>query len=657
VPQTSLIWGEIVGGKSNSGNWYKLFMENGHSFAPLLLVLLLAFSVPLLLSRFKKLHLPVVVGEILAGILVGSSGLGWVNGHDTVLSFLAEFGFVFLMFLSGMEIDLSNLGIARGRSRKTNSSNANKNRPKWISPLKLGLINFFLTLIISGAIGIGMVTGGLARNPWMIALILSTTSLGVVLPVLKEAGLSTGRYGQAVLIAALIADFSTMLLITVLVAVISNGITLDILLIGLLFVVFFLIYRIGNLFPNHLLTVRRAIEELSHTTSQIKVRAAFTIMLTFVVLAQILGTELILGAFLAGAVISMLRTAEDENLTSQLEAIGFGFFIPIFFIKVGLDFNLQQLLASPKNLVLVPVLLIAALLVKFLPALVFRLCFSWKETFAAGAILSSRLSLIIAASAIGLRLNIISESVNSTIILVSIITVTLAPIVFSALIQKGKTKTIHPILIVGANELGLQVATLLSSHQDPVVVIDFDDKRAALASQRGLQSICGKIGEASPEIDAALNSAQALICTYGDPELNFQVCNRARAIYGLDQVVSYINNPNDLIRFELLGVTAVNAALDRATLLTLAIRNPALYQLFSKSETNKEIREIEFNNPKYENIRLRELALPGDVLVVALYRDGELIVPHGNTRIVTGDHLTLMGSLECIEETLQIFNL
>lgn len=632
-------------------------MENGLSFAPLLLVLLLAFSVPLLLSRFKKLLLPVVVGEILAGILVGRSGFGWVEGQDPMLSLLAQFGFVFLMFISGMEIDLSNISMLGGRNRKNNSPISHNNRPKWINPISLGLINFFLTLIISGVIGFGMQAGGLARNPWMIALILSTTSLGVVLPVLKEAGLSTGRYGQTVLIAALVADFATMLLITVLVAVISNGITLDILLIGLLFVGFFLAYRIGNLFLNRLPPVRRVIEELSHATTQIKVRGAFTIMLTFVVLAEILGTELILGAFLAGAVVSMLRTPDDENLSTQLEAIGFGFFIPIFFIKVGLDFNLQLLVASPQNLVLVPALLVAALLVKFLPALVFRLSFSWRETFAAGAILSSRLSLIIAASAIGLRLGIISESVNSTIILVAIITVTFAPIAFTALVHREKSGTNRTILVAGASELGIQVATQLSRHQDPVVIIDFDDKRAALAHRRGLQSMCGRIEKASPEIDEALNNAQALICTYGDPELNYQVCKQARTVYGLDQVISYIDNPNDLIRFELLGVTAVNAALDRATLLTLAIRNPALYHLLSNSEANKEIREIEFNNPKYENSRLRELSLPGDVLIVALYRQGELIVPHGNTRIVTGDHLTLMGSLEHIEATQPIFNL
>ncbi len=631
-------------------------MGNDYSFVPLLLVLLLAFIVPLVLSRFKKLRMPMVVGEILAGILVGRSGFGWVEGNDPMLNLLAGFGFVFLMFLSGMEIDLSNLGISGSRNKKNNAPPAQRGKTKGPGPMRLGLLSFFLTLVISGILGLGMQSLGLARSPWMIALILSTTSLGVVLPLLKETGLSTGRYGQALLIAALIADFATMLLITVLVAVISNGVTLDILLIGLLFVGFFIIYRIGNLFFNRLPPVRRAIEELSHATTQIKVRAAFTIMLIFVVLAQILGTELILGAFLAGVVVSMLRTPADENLTAQLEAIGFGFFIPIFFINVGLDFNLPLLLASPQNLILVPVLLISALLVKFIPTLVFRLAFPWRETIAAGAVLSARLSLIIAASAIGLRLGIISETVNSAIILVAIISVTLAPIVFTSLIHSRVGEHTHHILVAGASELGIQVASQLARHHEKVVLFDFDEKQAILARQHGLKVIHGQVGTGSADIDALFNDARALICTYGDVELNYRVCNQARSVYGLDEVVAYVNNPNDLIRFEHLGVTAVNASLDRAALLTLVIRNPALYQLLSDRQAEKEIREIEVCGPPFISRTLRELSLPGDVLVVALHRQGELIVPHGNTRIEVGDHLTLMGSLENIETALPIFD-
>ena len=88
-------------------------MEETLSFLPLLLVVFLAFLVPIVLSRFKKLRLPIVVGEILVGIFIGRSGFGWVQPHDPVLDLLAEFGFVFLMFLSGMEIDFSSLRLRR----------------------------------------------------------------------------------------------------------------------------------------------------------------------------------------------------------------------------------------------------------------------------------------------------------------------------------------------------------------------------------------------------------------------------------------------------------------------------------------------------------------------------------------------------------------
>ena len=133
------------------------------------------------------------------------------------------------------------------------------------------------------------------------------------------------------------------------------------------------------------------------------------------------------------------------------------------------------------------------------------------------------------------------------------------------------------------------------------------------------------------------------------------VAGQARSVYRLDQVVSYVNNPNDMIRFEHLGVTAVNSALDRAALLTLVIRNPALYQLLSDRELDKEIREIEVSNPQSAGGTLRDLSLPGDVLVVAVYRQGELIVAHGNTWIEAGDRFTLMGSAEHIETARPIF--
>jgi Kef-type K+ transport system membrane component KefB len=160
----------------------------------------------------------------------------------------------------------------------------------------------------------------------------------------------------------------------------------------------------------------------------------------FIVLAEILNAEMILGAFVAGVVISLLTTSPDRKVEKDLEAFGFSFFIPVFFVLVGVGFDIRELTASNEALLLVPVLLVAALVVKFIPALLFRISFTWTETIAAGSLLSARLSLIIAASLIALDLGIVTPAVNSAIILVAIITVTLSPMLFSQLMPNGKSE-------------------------------------------------------------------------------------------------------------------------------------------------------------------------------------------------------------------------
>ena len=114
-------------------------MEVPRTFLPLFLIIFLAFAVPLVLNRFRRLHLPIVVGEILAGVLIGRSGLGWVSSEDPVLLLLSEFGFVFLMFLSGMEIDFSNLGILGQQDQPDE-----KPTRTW-NPVSIGAITFILT--------------------------------------------------------------------------------------------------------------------------------------------------------------------------------------------------------------------------------------------------------------------------------------------------------------------------------------------------------------------------------------------------------------------------------------------------------------------------------------------------------------------------------
>ena len=622
-------------------------MDTAHSFLPLLIVLLIAFVVPILLSRLGRVSIPTVVGEILAGVVVGRSGIAVVPPDDPLLIMLANFGIVFLMFLSGMEIDFQSL-----RSYAPSATGGGRSNRFGVFPL--ACLHFALTLALASFAAYILVHFELATNVWIVALILSTTSLGVVLPVLKETDLITRPLGQYILVTAVIADFATMFLITVAVAIVSHGLTAKILLIALLFVVFFLTYRFGTIL-NKVPALRRTIEELSHATAQIKVRAAFAIMLAFVALSQTLGSEIILGAFLAGAIVGLLRTADDADLSRQLEAIGFGFFVPIFFIKAGVEFNLPVLLASRGALLLVPFLVIGAILVKTIPALTSMVNFSLREALAAGTLLSARLSLIIAAAAIGRRLGVIGESVHAAIILVAVVTVTAAPLIFVRLIPGRQRSKLRLIVVVGAEDLGIHVARRLKTHLEPLYIVDPDAERIARATRNGFEALCCPVEHEDSRMKTVCATARALVCTYDDPDLAYRVCQLARNVYQVPHVVAQLTDPSTCARFDALGVTTMNAALDRPSLLALLARTPAVYSLFSRTDNNKEVCEVVVTNGQDVDKPLRELNLPGGLLAMAIRRDGELLVPHGNTRLCRNDRLTLVGSLEDIELAKQRF--
>ena len=583
-----------------------------------------------------------------------------MTNEDALLTLLAEFGFVFLMFLAGMEIDFANLNMERahsvpGRGARTSLSAAGKHRLRTLGPVPLSLLSFLLTLALSTIVGFTLLRLGLVHSPWMMALIMSTTSLGVVMPVLKEQELTRGRFGQSILIAALIADFTTMLLITVVVATVSHGLTFELLLIIVLFVVFFLLYRLGIM--DRVQAACRRLDDLSHATARIKIRGAFTIMLLFVVLAETLGAEIILGAFIAGAMLSLISTREDMEAMHQLEAVGFGFFIPIFFIMVGADFNLGVLLGSPDALLL-PFLVLAAFLVKLLPALLFRLQFTWRETLSAGFLLSSRLSLIIAPSAIGLNLGIISESINTIIILVAIVTVSVAPLIFNRIVPRSAETTPHPIVVFGADRLGILVAEQLAGHHEHVVIVDADPNQIARAKQStsdGIEVLQAGIDDEDDELSRRLDQTDAAVVTSGDTDLNRHICHVASTRLGINHIVTLVRDTNRLAEFENLNVTVFNPSPDQAALLSLLARNPDIYELLTRTDDNKEVTEVWVHASSFHHKALREVHLPGDVLILSIRRKGEFIVPRGNTQLERGDHLTLVGGFDHLQEALTLF--
>ncbi len=268
--------------------------------------------------------------------------------------------------------------------------------------------------------------------------------------------------------------------------------------------------------------------------------------------------------------------------------------------------------------------------------------------------MSSRLSLIIAASAIGLKLGLISEAVNTSIILVAIFTVTVSPVIFMRLTKSALTSVIPPTVIIGANELGLQVASQMRLHHEPVLLIDETKENVERAALNKFNARQINYDKNKKEFSELLESTCVLICTISDPDMNYWICNLAKNDFNIERVISYVEKTTDLDRYEQIGIETMNAAIDRAVFLALIARNPAMYSLLTRTDDNKELAEVSILNPEFHNKKLRNVVLPGDILILALRRNGELIVPHGDTEFFLGDYLTIAGSLEFFAETKKL---
>jgi Kef-type K+ transport system membrane component KefB len=308
-------------------------------FTNLLIVVVVAFAAPFALGLAPRLRLPAVVLEIVAGIAIGPSGLGWVQ-IDEPVEILALIGLAFLLFLAGLEIDVQRL---RGRT------------------LRITSLGFVVSLVIGVGVGIAFHAGGLVRSPLFIAIVLSSTSLGVIVPVLKDSGNVGSSFGQLVIAAASIADFGAIILLSLFFSGQgSTDTTGKLILLGLFAVLVAVIGLAIRGFErsDRLSSVLSALQD---TTAQIRVRGAFVLLIGFVALADQVGLETILGAFAAGALLSLVD--RDESMTHpllrlKLEAAGFGLFIPVFFITSGLRFDLNALFSSASTVARVPLFLL-----------------------------------------------------------------------------------------------------------------------------------------------------------------------------------------------------------------------------------------------------------------------------------------------------------
>lgn len=379
--------------------------EPGVFLIPALAVLAPLFTRSI--SRWVKV--PIVVFELLLGIAVGPSFLGWVDKSD-LLDWLSEFGLAALFFVAGNEIRFRSLGggpLARASLA-------------WVASLVMGLAAGFLIAPGEAAV--------------IIAIALSSTALGTLIPILRDAGELRSPFGKATTAMGAVGEFGPLVAISIFLGTRSPGVSTLVLALFVVItgVAIFVAVRMQH---GHL---HRLVSASLHTSGQFAVRVVIFTLACLVALSAMLDLDILLGAFAAGVMWQIIMRsapeADREQVESKIEAIAFGFLVPLFFIYTGVTFNLDALLGSQLALILLPVFLILLLAIRGLPAqLVAPRGAGNCERAGIGLLSATALPIIVAVTAIGVDQKVLDPGLASSLVGAGMLSVLLFPILGMAL--------------------------------------------------------------------------------------------------------------------------------------------------------------------------------------------------------------------------------
>jgi len=613
-------------------------------FLPLMVVLAIAWFTPLLLSGVRLHKVPSVIVEIILGFVVGHYFIEIDADSLHILRFLALSGFVFLMFLSGLEINIDQIIASLPRRRISVSGYLS-------NPLLVGISHFVMAMILSYVAAWLLSDMVEIDNIWYFSLIMVTTSVGIILPVLKNRGEINSRFGQMLIIAAAVADIFSILLFTFTASILKNGFHFDLLLILALFVVFYLFYRMG-LKLKHVPGLRKISYQLSHAASQINVRSIILLILVFVVIAQYIGEEVILlGAFLSGLLLSAFLHKERSLVMVKLDGMGYGFFIPIFFVMVGFEFDPAAFSEFQNSLVYFLVaLLIVLFLIKLIPSFLWRRLFGTRRAISGGFLMSSRLSLIIAASAIGLQLGVISPGINASFVMMAVVTCLLSPVLFNALtpvrILEG-SKTV----IIGGSSTGVLLARRMHLHAKKVVIVEKDNGRYKEIKEKGLWVFSGDGLQAELYNKIKLRPEDYVVVECGSDKTNMAVSTLLRNEFLHERIISRSGNLNVELQLKRLGVEAVDVRRMMATTIENLIIRPTTYHDLVESFENFSLDEITVGKKVIEGRQVKSIPFHHDAILMIIKRGNSSYIPHGETYLRIGDVLHVFGTATALEDT------
>jgi Kef-type K+ transport system membrane component KefB len=378
------------------------------------IVAAIALVAPLVI-KLARIPLPAIVLQLLLGIAIGPQVLHWAN-VDEAVSVLSLIGLQFLLLLAGLEIAFDHL---RGAVLRSTG------------------IAFALSLTLAFGIGQALAALSLVNSGPFIAVVLSATSLGIIVPVLEDAQQAKTSFGQLVVAGGSIAEVIPIVLLSLLFSRRSGGIGSQLVLL-IAFALFVGAVAIAIVGFERWKRVRQAVLSLHATTAEIRVRGAFLLVMLFAALATKFGLEAILGAFLAGATLKLVdrdMMSTHPLLYTKLHAAGFGVFIPYFFVATGMKLDVRTLVGSGSILARVPMFLAAILLVRATPALMYRkLVASPKHIAAAGLLQATSLSIPIVAGQVGVDLGLLRPDNYVALVAAGVLSVILFPLLASVLL-------------------------------------------------------------------------------------------------------------------------------------------------------------------------------------------------------------------------------
>jgi len=376
-------------------------VNSGFFFIPILAVL-----APLLARGFGRwVRIPVVVFELLLGIVAGPSILGWIQPID-LFEQLSNFGLAMLFFMAGSEIRFAAIA---GRPVRRASYG-------WLISLAAGIAAGFVLAPGPGAIVIGVA--------------LCSTALGTLMPILRDAKELDTPFGQAITAIGAVGEFGPLLAISIFLGTREVGVS-TLVLIGFIVIAALAIWAAMTFDHGHL---HRVVNATLHSSGQLAVRFVFLILGGLVAVSLWLDLDMLLGAFTAGIVWQLIMRSANkparEAVESKVEAIAFGFFVPVFFIYTGITFDLSALVADWRTLVLLPIFAILLLVIRGLPSrLAAPVGASRRDRWAITLLGSTGLPIIVAVTSIGVDKGFIGSGIASALVGAGMLSVLLYPLI------------------------------------------------------------------------------------------------------------------------------------------------------------------------------------------------------------------------------------